>query len=255
MPLFVLSCFALPGMAPLPARAAEESDTNPVQLSYPEEYRETGAIFEAISKQPLIADMHISKAELVHAYNAAEKPFQHRNAGPGKVAGAHAPEALTGNSPSIMLWGPYVNLEHGQYLIVYRFQLAEKRHAGTKLFLDVAHNACTRSGIRLEADKQPVGQWQEIAVPVTMGEAKRLEFRFWPAGNPTSVDRVYVFKVVPRKKEGAAPEELPAGRKVDARDDVLRSPHTEDNGMIDVSGLTKGTKVLCPYTGKYFRVP
>ena len=82
----------------------------------------------------------------------------------------------------------------------------------------------------------------------------KLEFRFWPGGNTCAVDRIYVFKVEP----GASPKkppELPPGRPVEGRNDVVRSPHTTSSGMIDITGLKKGDKVLCPYTGKYFQVP
>jgi hypothetical protein len=180
--------------------------------------------------------------------------MEHHGAVGDEVGGSHAPKALVGKD-GIMLWGPYTKLAPGHYLVVYRFKLILAEPAAGTIFLDVAHNACTRSGIRLDAAKQPVDKWQEIAVPVYLPEEKDLEFRFWPDGNMTAIDRIYVFRVTPSAPEPPAPAELPAGKPVAGRTDVLRSPHTDDQGKIDVSGLDSGAMVRCPYTGKFFRVP
>ncbi len=241
---------------------AEESESagntdRRIELSYPDQYPETPEIFQTIWKQKLVAQQRIRKADLLNAYNATDGRFQHGANGATEVAGSHAPKALTGSSPGIMLWGPYASFPEGHYLVVYRFKLEEAPKPRGTIFLDVSHNACTRSGLRLNAAEQPAGEWQEVAVPLYLTEAAKLEFRFWPGGIASAIDRIYIFKVAPdvdEQKETAS-EELPSGEPVLGRSDVVRSPHTEDSGKIDISGLPPGARVRCPYTGKYFRVP
>jgi|GEM_PF-6228233 len=243
--------------------ASEESAANSqdgeqqLRLSYAEKFTETPGLYDTILKQPLISALGIRQAELLQAYDAVEKPLQHRQGAAREMEGAHAAKVLEGSSDSIMLWGPYADLAAGHYVVVYRFKLSPDPTPVGTIFLDICHNACTRSGLKLEAAKQPAGQWQEIAVPLDLPDTMKLEFRFWPDGNTAAVDRIYLFKVTPKAagQPAAADEELPEGRRVQGRTDVVRSPHTDDDGMIDISGLAKGTKVRCPYTGKFFRVP
>lgn len=225
------------------------------ELSRAHLYPEASSIVHEVLNQDLVADLRISDAKLLHAYDVARAPFQHRDSRVREVAGAHAGKALEGASKSIMLWGPYSELPEGDYLVVYRFKVARPPEPFGTIFLDVSHNACTRAGRRLDAAKQTTGEWQEIAVPLHLPEAMKLEFRFWPGGNPTALDRLYVFRVTPDPQTQKPVEELPPGRLVPGRDDVVRSPHTDDPGMIDVSALSPGARVVCPYTSKPFRVP
>ncbi len=225
-----------------------------VELTFSTEYREAASIFDAVMQQPLVAATRLEQAKLAKVYDAANPPMQHRGATVDEVPGSHATKALVGKD-GIMLWGPYAKLSPGHYLVVYRFKLIPAAPGAGTIFLNVAHNACTRGGLRLDATKQPAGKWQELAVPVYLPEAMDLEFRFWPDGNMTALDRIYVFKVTPAAPEPPAPNDLPMGERVEGRGDVLRSPHTDDQGMIDVSGLASGAMVRCPYTGKFFRVP
>ncbi len=229
---------------------------HPVELLFPSEIKETEAIFLSVSKQQLVAEQNLLKAELLKAYNATDEPLEHRDSQSARVAESHAPEALAGSSENIMLWGPYAELDEGYYLVVYRFQVGDSSTGD--IFLDVCHNACTRSGIRIEASEYPAGQWQEVAVPVYLPEKMKLEYRVWPGGNAMALDRIYVFKVTPGPedaKRDAELKDLPEGEPVPGRDDVVTSPHTDNPGQIDISGLKKGARVRCPYTGKYFRVP
>jgi hypothetical protein len=225
-----------------------------IELTFTTDYREALSIIDTVAQQPLVADERITQAKLLKVYDASNPPLKHGGEVADEMEGSNAPKVLVGKD-GILLWGPYTQLDAGHYLIVYRFKLLPAVPAAGTLFLDVAHNACTRSGLRLDAAKQPTGKWQEIAVPVHLPEAMKLEFRFWPDGNMTAIDRIYVFQVTPGAPDRPAGPELPAGRPVAGRADVLRSPHTDDQGMIDVSGLASGARVRCPYTGKYFRVP
>ena len=231
---------------------------NTMELTFPETATEAAGVFQRVAAQKLVAELSIGKADLVSVYNAAEAPLKNRGMAE-KEEGSFAPDALTG-SMGILLWGPYAEFDAGNYLVVYRYKLLEPAAGpGEKVFLDVSHDACTRSGIRLEPEELIAGKWIETAVPVFLADKKDLEFRFWPAGNRMAVDQIYVFRVTPRAAESGKTvqqaEEIPLAVPVPDRPGTVRSPHLENSGMIDVSGLASGTRVRCPYTGKYFRVP
>lgn len=234
------------------AFAAPQEDM--VHLKFPLKNEEAGAVYSSIARQDLVRDFTLTKATLVQVYDAVAKPLQHTGSKAGTLSGSYAQEVLRGSSGAMMLWGPYTEFEKGNYFVVYRYQVLEEGSKGT-FFFDVAHNACTRSGVRLDAGKVPFGKWLEMAVPVHLTQKTKLEFRFWPAGIPVALDRVYVFKVKGEAKDDSTVGSLPEGRVVEWRTDVVRSPHTNDNGLIDISGLRKGAKVRCPYTGRFFRVP
>jgi len=50
-------------------------------------------------------------------------------------------------------------------------------------------------------------------------------------------------------------ENLPYGIPVPESKGMVQSPYEPDKGLVDVSGLKRGTRVRCPYSGKHFRVP
>lgn len=50
-------------------------------------------------------------------------------------------------------------------------------------------------------------------------------------------------------------EEIPFASGVIGKPGMVYSPYAPDKGWIDVTGLNRGTKVKCPYTGNNFRVP
>ncbi len=49
--------------------------------------------------------------------------------------------------------------------------------------------------------------------------------------------------------------ERPYGIAVSGRPGFVISPHAPQQQFVDVTGLSAGTAVRCPYTGKVFRVP
>lgn len=240
------------------AEPSRREVTVKLALRFPERYAETPGLVDRILPQPLVDREQLTALELKEVFDAARAPFKHRDAKPEPIAGAFAPQALRGKSQGIMLWGPYKELPAGKYLVVYRFQVLETSKVGSALFFDVARDACTRTGAKVPVGKNATGTWHEIALPVEVGPDMPLEFRFWPDGNTVALDRVYVFQETykPNAKPKISPDlNLPYGEPVAGKPDVVTSPHTEDEGRIDVRGLDKGTAVRCPYTGKYFRVP
>lgn len=50
-------------------------------------------------------------------------------------------------------------------------------------------------------------------------------------------------------------EDLPIGIPAADSPGFVFSPYAQDKGMVDVTGLPRGATVVCPYTGKQFRVP
>ena len=50
-------------------------------------------------------------------------------------------------------------------------------------------------------------------------------------------------------------EDLPYGIPAVGKNGQVYSPFAEDKGLVDVTGMKRGTRVQCPYTGRHFRVP
>ena len=50
-------------------------------------------------------------------------------------------------------------------------------------------------------------------------------------------------------------ENLPYGTAVPGRMNMVNSPHAGKTQLVDVSGMSAGQTVKCPYTGKLFKVP
>lgn len=73
-----------------------------------------------------------------------------------------------------------------------------------------------------------------------------------PAADPTP-------KIEPKTEPAPAPQaaapKLPFGAPIPGRPGFVNSPYAEKHQLVDVTGLSVGTEVKCPYTGKLFRVP
>lgn len=55
--------------------------------------------------------------------------------------------------------------------------------------------------------------------------------------------------------DGTAAQDLPYGTAVPGRMNMVNSPHAGKTQLVDVSGMSAGQTVKCPYTGKLFKVP
>ncbi len=61
--------------------------------------------------------------------------------------------------------------------------------------------------------------------------------------------------VADKPKEPAPAVRHPFGAPIPGRPGFVNSPYAEKHQLVDVTGLSIGTEVKCPYTGKLFRVP
>lgn len=140
----------------------------------------------------------VDRVELIRAFDAASPPMKTTGGKADTREGSYAPEVLYSGDPNaIMLWGPYVKLEKGRYLVTYRFRFeGEPQPPPTDTaFLDVAHKAVTGSARKPPAADTPTGAWMEWAVPLAVPDQREFEFRFWPNGRAVAVDRIYVFRL------------------------------------------------------------
>jgi len=55
--------------------------------------------------------------------------------------------------------------------------------------------------------------------------------------------------------EALSTENLPYGSPVPGRTNMVNSPYAGKTQLVDVSGMSAGQTVKCPYTGKLFKVP
>jgi len=61
--------------------------------------------------------------------------------------------------------------------------------------------------------------------------------------------------VAVKPKDPAPAVKMPFGAPIPGRPGFVNSPYAEKHQLVDVTGLSIGTEVKCPYTGKLFRVP
>lgn len=62
-------------------------------------------------------------------------------------------------------------------------------------------------------------------------------------------------KTTAPSKPPTSEAELPYGRSVSGRPGLVTSPYAGSSQLVDVTGMSAGQPVKCPYTGKLFKVP
>lgn len=85
-----------------------------------------------------------------------------------------------------------------------------------------------------------------VKLPVEEPEAAPRIVNNQPPGNPA-----------PKTTDSAteAAENLPYGTTIPGRTNMVNSPFAGKTQLVDVSGMSAGQTVKCPYTGKLFKVP
>jgi len=81
-----------------------------------------------------------------------------------------------------------------------------------------------------------------------------------PAPTPQIANHPAPANATPQTNSSAAPstpatDNLPYGTAVPGRMNMVNSPHAGKTQLVDVSGMSAGQTVKCPYTGKLFKVP
>lgn len=142
-----------------------------------------------------------SAAETVGAYDARE--MAHRYGAARPVAGSWAPLAWVASEPAQaeshhIVYGPYVTLPPGRYVVVFRLQLM-RAAPGTVAVVDIAggpeHRPLTERA--LTASDLAPGRWSTVAVAIeAKRELRHAEFRVQRLGNAElAVDRIYVVRL------------------------------------------------------------
>ncbi len=140
-------------------------------------------------------------ARLLRAFNAQE--MAHRFGRAEQVEGSWAKVAwvATGQASADrthIVFGPYIDVDPGRYLVVFRLQLLEP-HQGPVAIVDVAAGQDHHQVVKRELtgrDLKP-GQWQIIALPARFDEpTAHVEFRVERVDQaPLAVDRIYVVRL------------------------------------------------------------
>lgn len=76
-----------------------------------------------------------------------------------------------------------------------------------------------------------------------------------PSSRPVTTQPKPWTPPAPADSSSSVKIQYPAGKKVSGKDGLVRSPYAPHAGLVDVSGMSSGSQVKCPYTGKIFLVP
>ena len=140
-------------------------------------------------------------AMLARAFNAQEMAHRFGQAEPFEGSWAAAAWVARGEAPANrihIVYGPYIDVSPGRYLVVFRLQLLEPRQ-GPVVAVDVAAGQEHRQLAQREIDGEQLkpGQWTAVALPVTLGQpADQVEFRVEQLKHaPLAVDRIYLVRL------------------------------------------------------------
>ena len=102
---------------------------------------------------------------------------------------------------------------------------------------------------RSKSGRQPDDRSPAVKIPVDE-----------PAPAPQIANHPATVNTAPQSNGGVATstpatDNLPYGTAVPGRMNMVNSPHAGKTQLVDVSGMSAGQTVKCPYTGKLFKVP
>jgi hypothetical protein len=127
-----------------------------------------------------------------------------------------------------------------------RFQVTSEPH-GERGLLNLQ---MTQQGIENPAADNPAITMSEMSTRVNIEDGRALML-----GGLISEKTGETVVFVSARRNPPAPQDVPYGIPVAGSAGMVLSPYAADKGQVDVSGINRGTKIKCPYTGKIFRVP
>lgn len=171
-------------------------DKVPLKLAKP--CREARSILQSIMKQMPDPFSDLQEVQLVSVHDAVS--LSRHSGGPARVKGACARQALVGSSGGILMSGPYEKLGRGDWAIAYRFGFLDPVEGSAVCFVDVASGGVTAAGCRPNADRFKPKSWTLVPQFLRNGHERSFEYRFWPQGHRVAIDRIYVFKLLPKSE-------------------------------------------------------
>ncbi|MCB1094722.1 MAG: hypothetical protein KDN22_04000 [Verrucomicrobiae bacterium] len=126
----------------------------------------------------------------------------------------------------------------------------------------VASSSST-SGSDIKIDEEEKKELRHLASSITKSAASRnTPEEEEPESEPRLVLPEPVLPPSPQESSGSLAEEsgsssekILEGTRVAGRPGYVRSPYAGSNQLVDVTGLSPGQEVRCPYSGKLFKVP
>jgi hypothetical protein len=157
---------------------------------------------EKLARRIMASDRRLFKGktglDLAGCYDAAKMPS--RDGQVATVVGSHAKKVRVGRSHSALVYGPHKDFGPGKYIAVYRLRAMARTTDRVLCRMNVSEDDVSLFSKRLEARLFASGRWKEAIMTFPLVERKKLEIQIWGRGNDLAVDRLYVFKVVKRKK-------------------------------------------------------
>ncbi len=143
---------------------------------------------------------NVKAMSLVRHFDAVSPPMRrHEGRDVAKVVpGSLADKVWTGKSgvSHFTLYGPYMELKPGKYVVIFRLRLLEKSTAKSIISIGMANKQATVTERQVKAAEAPVDEWRVFAVPFTAKKTlSSVEFRAWQHRKSVAIDRVYLFEV------------------------------------------------------------
>lgn len=135
----------------------------------------------------------------VKTYFAAERPMAKREGTKVEMKGALAPHVHLVRSGFVgdVIWGPYLRLNKGNYLVLYRVNRIEKGSGAAVVFeIRDYKNPPALGALGVDVRDLPVGQWRVIAVPIKLAKDRlKMEYTARTKGMSIALDRIDIVEV------------------------------------------------------------